>query len=234
LFLLAAGCLDSKTVVKVSRDGSGTIEHTIYMKPQANAKEKPIEEQRAGCAKTATALGEGVTFKSIEALEPREGWKGTRMVYAFQDVTKLRITHLPPMGGKPPDAAEQYRFEFRGGDAPQLTVARPAVKVEKEESSAEQDASTAKDFEGCRVEFQVVVEGTVTKTTATYANEAKTGAVLFRYDLGALYKDKAALAAVRSLCKLTDAKDVAAKLKDAAIVKYLQVEPEERVTIEFK
>jgi len=234
LVLLAAGCLDSKTVVKVSRDGSGTIEQTIYIKPQANVKEKTLEEQRAGCVKMAAAMGEGVSLKSVEAIEPREGWKGLRVVYAFQDVTRLRIGYLPPLSGKPPDAEDQYRFEFRSGDAPQLTVVRPAIKVEKKEASADQDASMAQAFAGCVVEFHVVAEGTVTKLNASYPNEAKTGAVLFRYDVGGVYNDKAALAAIRALCKLTDAKEVATKLQEPTIKKYLQVEPEERVTLEFK
>jgi hypothetical protein len=261
LLLLAAGCLDSKTVVTVSPDGSGTIEQTFYTVPPEGGKERTLDEMRADYAQVARLIGAGVTLKSIEALEPRQGWKGYHIVYAFKDVTRLEITHLPPMSNESSDpgglwelyrfefgsnsladaaglAEELYHFEFRGGDSPQLTVVRPAVRVvdpptvgEKNEKTADNDASL---FAGCHVEFHVAVRGTITKTNATYPNEAKTGALLFHYNMGDLYKDAAALAAVRALCKLKDPKEAAAKLKDATIVKYLQVEPEERVTVEFK
>jgi len=238
--LILWGCLDSKTVLTVNTDGSGTIEQTLYVKSdkeEKGAKEKGPEEVRAECAKTAETMGEGVAVKSVTPLEPRGQWKGFKITYAFTDITKVKVGFLPPLAASMKTADKDLlRFEFQGGAQPKLTIVRPALNMgdQKEEEEKEPPAEMLAAFEGARVEFEVRVNGTITSTNASLVNAEKTGLTLLKEDIGGLLRDKAAMAALKALAKLKDPKEIRDKLQDAAVKKYVQMEPEERVTIEFK
>jgi hypothetical protein len=101
--VLLAGCIESKTVVTVGKDGSGTVEQTVYFKgmplPMAGQKtpssQEMLDAMRAQAAQTAQSMGEGVEVQSVEQLAPRDGWKGMRIVYAFSDIGKLRVGPVP-------------------------------------------------------------------------------------------------------------------------------------------
>jgi hypothetical protein len=119
--LIVGGCLESKTVVTVEKDGSGTVEQTVYYPEMnlggagfqfgadgenstgfefGNAAKKPTAEEelaatRAKAEKAAASMGDGVTLQSVDALPPRDGRKGVRIVYAFKDINKLRLNPMP-------------------------------------------------------------------------------------------------------------------------------------------
>jgi hypothetical protein len=234
--LLAAGCLDSKAVLTVNPDGSATLEHTLYLKKQQGDKEMTLDEMKANVEKGVAQLGEGVTVASVAAAEAREGWRGFQIAYKVADITKLKIGYMPPIGMGKQDEADLMRFAFKGGDAPQLTIVRPPIKVgdDKEEPKEEEAAQMAAAFEGAVLEFHLAVKGTIATTNAEHVNATKTGILLFREDLGGLLKDKAALAAVKAMSKIKDAAALAEKLKDATVQKYVKMQSEPSVVIQFK
>ena len=121
--LVVSGCLKSKTVVTVEKDGSGTVEQTLYY-PEVdlaaggfqfgvegggadgtefgNSANKPTPEEelaatRAQAEQTAAQMGEGVTVQSVEALPANNGQKGVRIVYAFNDINQVHIDPMPEM-----------------------------------------------------------------------------------------------------------------------------------------
>jgi len=236
--LLLVGCLDSKAVLTVNPDGSGTLEHTLYVKQQKEqgAKELTLDEMKANCEKTASSLGEGVKVASVSAAEARAGWKGFKILYTFADVAKVKVGYLPAMGDMKTEAKDLMSFEFKGGAQPVLTIVRPPLSVgdDKEGQKEDDDPQIAAAFEGAKIEFEVRVKGTITKTNAENVTADKAGVVLLREDIGGLLKDKQALAIAKALGKIKDAQALRAKLKDTALAKYVQMEPEPIVTIEFK
>ena len=239
--LLLVGCLDSKTVLTVNKDGSATLVQTLYMKPpQAgmNVKEKTLDEVKADCGKLAPMLGEGVTLKSATALEPRDQWKGYKIVYAVPDVTKLKVGFMPAISPMmKTESKDLLTFEFQGGAEPKLTVVRPPINAggkQGDDEEAEPNPEMVKAFDGMRLAFEVCVNGTITSTNATTVNADKTGVVLLVEDVGGLIKDKEAYAAMKALSKLKDPDAIRTQLKSALIQKYIKFEPEDKVTIQFK
>ena len=115
--LFVSGCLELETVVVVDKDGSGTVEQTVYYpemdlggmsfgvegeeaasfgieEAEPTAEEK-LAATRAQAEKAAAGMGEGVSLQSVEALPPKNGRTGVRIVYAFEDINKLRLDPMP-------------------------------------------------------------------------------------------------------------------------------------------
>ena len=144
--LTAGGCIELKTIVTVEKDGSGTVEQTVYYTEmdagafgmtfdvegaEANgfdfgdAVKKPSEEEklattRAQAEKIAASMGEGVTLQTVEPLPPRNGRKGVRIVYAFKDINKLRVDPLPEvtLGGGGMQIGDAGGPDLGAGDFP--------------------------------------------------------------------------------------------------------------------
>ncbi|MBM4030578.1 MAG: hypothetical protein FJ291_02195 [Planctomycetes bacterium] len=232
--LVLVGCIESKATLTVNPDGSGTLEQTLYIKQQEgqDAKELTVEKVKENCTKGAAQLGEGVTLASVAAAEPRPKWNGFKITYNVADISKLKVGYLPPMGGGKADPDELMTFQFKPG---QLTIVRPPLKVgEEKEGGKDDDAAAAAAFEGANIEFHLRVKGAITTTNAEHVNADKTGLLLFREDLGGLLKDKQALAIAKAMGKIKDPAELRAKLKDATLAKYVQMQSEDTVTIEFK
>lgn len=105
------GCFQMSTIVHVNGDGSGTIDHSMLITRAALAqlrqfsmlgggRNKPIDfvsEEQA--RKMTESLGPGVTYVSSTKTETPLG-EGRRSVYAFTDISTLRINPAPePPGG---------------------------------------------------------------------------------------------------------------------------------------
>src|SRR5438128_472470 len=112
LLVVLTGCIQSKAVLTINKDGSATLEQTAYMAkmdvPGAAAGESPFDEKKlpAQSAEWAKSMGEGVTVKSAAALKDKAGWDGVKLVYAIKDVSKFSVGYLPPIGtemAKPDD-----------------------------------------------------------------------------------------------------------------------------------
>lgn len=214
--LTTAGCIDVSTVVKVQKDGTGQIVQTVFLSPaltgmmgmaQAMGDEKAEppsllnEDELRG---KAAEMGEGVTYESAKEVVGQNGAKGVRAVYAFTDISKVKLNPMSGMDsgqmGVQAEGADNntVTFDFEKGDNPTLVINIPQDKEEGEGEAAkpEGDAeAVAMDipggdaaaeemgkammrqmFDGMRVRFYVMVNGEITDTNASYTeNSRKTG-----------------------------------------------------------
>ena len=103
------GCLQSATLVKVKPDGSGTIEQTMLvnlqtikgmmagmgggqMKESGRARMNEAEFKR-----TAERMG----VKPVSLTPLKEGaFEGSKAIFAFDDITKVRVDQDPNMSGR--------------------------------------------------------------------------------------------------------------------------------------
>jgi hypothetical protein len=107
--LTTGGCFQMTTVLKVNGDGSGTISHRMVYTKAALAQLKqfaafgggrgggdPLSEQQA--RDMTTSIGPGVSYLSSEAVTTPLG-QGREAIYAFTDVSTLRISTQPATPG---------------------------------------------------------------------------------------------------------------------------------------
>jgi hypothetical protein len=110
--IFLVGCLQSTTVVKVNADGSGTLENQTVMTSAALVQMRqltgalrgadaqaldPFSEDQARAI--AAQMGDGVTLLSTAPIKTTAA-EGRYTVYAFRDITKLRVSQAPaPPGG---------------------------------------------------------------------------------------------------------------------------------------
>jgi len=108
--VLCSGCIDATTLVTVKKDGSGTIEESVYI---SKAVEQMLKEMTAAMGgETASApktsqidesklkakaakMGAGVRFVSANEVKKADGSMGTREVYAFSDIRTLKLQSDP-------------------------------------------------------------------------------------------------------------------------------------------
>ena len=163
---LITACIDSTTTISVRKDGSGTITEKVFisksfmsmmegMFSQMAAKEggeKNNTESEIDIEKykgKAAQMGESVTFISARAITREDGSKGTKVVYAFKDVSKLKVEAEPdnPVGDKmagtvgaekvKEEKKSPIRFDFIKGRKPKLIIYMPQDKEKKAAEKAD-------------------------------------------------------------------------------------------------
>ena len=103
-----SACINSSTLVKVKPDGSGTIEQTLLVNTQAlkglmgglgggQMKETGSSGPNEADFKRA-ADRMGVRLVSSTPLK-ENGFEGSKAIFAFDDITKVRVDQDPQMGG---------------------------------------------------------------------------------------------------------------------------------------
>ena len=112
LLLLAAGalsgCFQSLVLLKVNKDGSGTLEETMLLTDAFSQMIATLSGQEADGGQSrdvdearlrekAQAMGEGVRLVSAEPVKDDKG-TGYRAVYSFPDVNKIRVNQQPNAG----------------------------------------------------------------------------------------------------------------------------------------
>ena len=205
------GCLQIERNVRVKPDGSGTIEETMVMGKEMLAQMKQMEaafggDKGAGAKAhpsstydetklraQAAKLGEGVTFVSGKPMSTATG-EGYSAIYAFKDVTKLRI-EAEASGAMPSGAGEMKAggkngpivFAFTKGKVAELTIqqpkpkepaAAPAAKPDPADAAAESMSDAMlpmmqQMLKGMRMALHVQVEGKIVDTNAEYRDGAK-------------------------------------------------------------
>jgi hypothetical protein len=164
---VTAGCMDVTTDVFVRKDGSGTITETAYFSPMLMQMTQEMAQGMGegseglplfdpeSLEEKAPVMGEGVSFVSSEEIAHEDGRKGYRVVYAFQDVSRLRLRGTPDSpagppgmpapgmgvpgmtgtGGAPAPAEEEppITFAFAPGSTPTLSVHLPRPEPPAEE-----------------------------------------------------------------------------------------------------
>ncbi len=240
--------------VLVQKDGSGSVEQTLYVKqvalPMGGSAQQPkltpeqeLQLARQQCAAMAKRMGEGVTVKSVEQLEPRGEWKGVKAVYAFADVNKLNLPVVPQAGPVKAAADAAIHFGFAKGAPSKLTVAMPPMQAPAQGGPGQADMAGGEEMinamlpmllEGSRIVLKIQVEGRITETDATYVNARRDAVGLIRVNLDGVAKDPVAMEAVKSFQKIKDPLLLQKRLLEADIGKYFNFETKPKIQIEFQ
>ncbi len=222
---LCTGCIRSATLIKVQADGSGTVEQTMLvnlgmMKGMlgglgGQTTEKSGGMNEADMRRTAARMGEGVTFVSATPIKAEDGFEGAKAIYAFTDVSKLRVDQDPNLSGSstgglstPPKSGNPVTFAFaKGGDgASTLTISlndKPqgdATKADSPQGGPDMDNPQMLDmmksmFKGFRIGIDVEVAGKILKTNADHVTGSRV--TLLEMDMEALLQDEAKLKEVQ-------------------------------------
>ena len=146
LTAFAAGCIESTTVVKLNKNGSGTIaveeffsqQLTQMMEMGGQMAAGAMGATNAGAAKAVDQLAmfnEAITKKAEQlgdvklvsktAKNNAAGWKGYLLTYSFTDINKVKIA-----GGGDPNEAEgssdAWKCQFKAGSPAVLTLGSDA------------------------------------------------------------------------------------------------------------
>jgi hypothetical protein len=223
LAIVLTGCINSGTLVKIKPDGSGTIEQTLLVNLQAlkglfaGLDPKGEVKQSGGVLNEAEfkRAAERMGVRPVSLTPMKEGgFEGAKAVFAFDDISKVRVDQDPPMsggGGRASAANNPIRFNFvRQGGSSVLTISVD----EKSLNDATTKAGTAADsgampkldpamlgmiktmFQGFRIAIDLEVEGTIVKTNADYVTGSRV--TLVEVDMAALLADESKLQALQS------------------------------------
>lgn len=251
LFLLATGCIDSTMTVNVKKDGSGTITQEMLISPAASAmmnsagaggkNQFNIEEAAARAA--TTKLGEGVTYVSSEEISSENGSKGSRIVYSFDDVSKISVGGVIDGASGPVKASkegnEKISFSFKKGKVPTLTIRIPqqepkaAADAKAEEAQPDPNdpmmAMMMSMMKDLRMRMLVTVEGGPKKTNASFKGDDGT-ITLMDMGLGKIMSDPVKMKKLQSLGQEQDPMAAAQQLNEFEEVKF---ETQKEITISF-
>jgi hypothetical protein len=220
LTLLLVGCLQVETKINVAKDGSGTINEKVLlsrtfvnmMKEFAQAFQDSTSTEEFSLFKEdeikadAKDYGEDVKYVSHELISD-DNWEGFEVVYAFNDITKIKIQPDPGskvgMGdeeGETTADEEYYFFKFNKGDVSELIIDRPSIELNSEseenkdtvETSEQNDEEMGEEalkmMEGMKINIAIQVDGNIASTNASYVDGSKI--TLFQMDFGEMMKDK--------------------------------------------
>jgi len=216
---LCTGCIRSATVINVKADGSGTVEQTMLvnlglMKGMlgglgGQSTPAPGALNEADLKRTAARMGEGVTYVSAEPVKSPDGFEGSKAIYAFTDVTKLRVDQDPNLSGSttggistPPKDSNPVTFAFAkaGGvntltvslkDEPKADAKAPAPTGGPDMDNPQMMEMMKSMFKGFKVSIDVVVAGAIVKTNADHVSGSRV--TLLEMDMETLLKDEAKL-----------------------------------------
>jgi hypothetical protein len=255
---LCTGCIRSTTLIKVKADGSGTVEQTMLMNVGmvkgmfgglgGQPTETPGTVNEADLQRAAQRMGEGVTFVSAAPLKSEDGFEGSKAIFAFTDITKLRVDQDPNLSGSttggistPPKNSNPVTFAFAKGTdgASTLTVTlndKPKTDAAPNASPGGPDMDNPQMldmmksmFKGFKIGIDVEVAGKILKTNADHV--AGSRVTLLEMDMEALLQDEAKLKQVqKALGPTASVSELKPYLKD---VKGLKVN-DPVVTIAFR
>jgi hypothetical protein len=157
VILALTGCFQVETVIKVNRDGSGTVEESMLMSKKAIAQLTGLMQDFAGqdgkkpkekppvfdlydppqLKARAARMGEGVSYLSGRRVEEKE-FQGYRATYAFKDINRLVMHQNPGKDlaggaatiddGSKPDKVPVI-FRFSKGTPSTLTISHQREKA---------------------------------------------------------------------------------------------------------
>jgi hypothetical protein len=190
------GCFQSSTLIHVKADGSGTIEQRTVLTEAAVDQLRTFAilgggnpdavdpTSEANVRTMAAAIGQGVTYVSSTPIDEGKG-HGRNTVYAFTDISQLRISEQPNLPGnlKLPAAA--------GGDTPpiafvmsrtpsgnallRLLVPRPPIFAsdangQTQPPTADQIMMVKQLLAGARLTVLLEPEGRIVQTTSPFVD----------------------------------------------------------------
>ena len=186
--VLLSGCFQVHRTINVKKDGSGTIEEKFLVttemgKNMGGQNLYDVEKLEAD----AVTFGENVSYVSSKEIE-ENGLKGYMAVYAFDDITKLKLdTNLAAkaLQGTGMQAEKEYiTFDFKKGKTSQLTITfppkpdEPAGEEYMEETSktlSEEDQQQSIEmvkamYAGMKLSFKIKFNGKIKDSNAMYVD----------------------------------------------------------------
>jgi len=195
LLLFLSGCFQVEYVIKVNKDGSGTIEKTVLLSQELmqmsrnfgggkfdkNNDESAYHDIQE-LKKEAVKIGENVKYISSKPMKSDDK-VGYHVVYSFSDITKTNINENP--AGDMMDFSEKDKekenmhFKFQKGKTSELTIIFPHddddETTEYEEKNKDNSPVSSKDlkmmrgmYKGMKISIKVIVDGKIVNTNATY------------------------------------------------------------------
>ena len=253
------GCIETTTLVRVNKDGSGEVEETFLMgteilqmlmdfgEPQeegADADFGLLDKEKL--AKRAHDMGEGVSLKSAEKISTEKS-QGYKAVYSFSDINKLRVNQNPgenvpsdDQGGDPPKR-ELITFEFKkgsGGKPASLTIINPQREPEEEQKEAGAEAA-GDEAEGMLEMFKQIFQDMKINVAVEVAGKIKeTNAtyqdgstiVLMELDFSKIVQDEEAFKKL-ALSETESLEKTKEIIKD---IPGIRVELQDRIEVKFK
>jgi hypothetical protein len=205
LAMLGAGCIESRMVVNVNKDGTGTIVTEDFMSPQMTGMMESFSQMGAvsnavgsvpdplamfadQIEKKGAELGGKAKLTKKEAKTNAAGWKGFALTYSFDDVAQV----LLPIGGgdKEKDTKENFKVEFKPGSPAVLRlVPPPQAAATPSAAPAEADTPPGMDAQmgammgpmlaGMRISMEIRVNGKIVKSDAPNLTADKKGVTIF-------------------------------------------------------
>jgi hypothetical protein len=226
LAVFLSGCINSSTLVKVKPDGSGTIEQSMLV--NAAALKGLLAGMGGGQVKEGGGPGtlneadfkrmaERMGVKPVSLTPLKDGgFEGAKAVFAFDDITKIRVDQDPQMGavggsmGTTTGSKESpIRFTFaKQGASSVLTIAFDEKKAAGATSEMQSKTPSIDSidpqmmqmvktmFQGFKVGVDLEVEGKIVKTNADYVNGSRV--TLLEIEMAGLFEDEAKLKALQS------------------------------------
>jgi len=247
--LACGGCFQMTTVMKLQGDGSGTIEHRMLFTTQALQQLRQFSALGGGRGQTldptseqqardmVSALGPGVTYVSSTPVTTAIG-QGRDAVYAFTDVSQLRLAAQPPAPGGAAIRAqglstdgETLTFsltrEPNGNAVLHINVPQPAIldAMSSNAATPQQIEMVRKMLAGARVSLAVEPAGTLVRTSSPFVDGPRV--TLLEIDLDQVLQNDVVVERLQA-AKTPD--DLRAAVKD---VPGLKVSLEREITIEF-
>ncbi len=215
--IVLMGCIETTTLIRVNRDGSGTIENTVIisknfidlMSSMGGDSESSSDENdfldEEELKEKALNMGQGVTLMSAEKVSSEKG-SGYKAVYSFKDINKIRINQnpgenipIPSAGGPEEESVEEYIFfDFKKGNPATLTISKPAEILEPEEVEGAGESPMDDDpamldmlktlYQDMKIGIAVEVQGTIVETNATYREGSRI--TIIEMDFGKLLEDE--------------------------------------------
>jgi hypothetical protein len=218
-----SACINSASLIKVKPDGSGTIEQTLLVNLAAvkglmaglgagQGKENESMLNEAEFKRTAERMG----VRPVSLTPVKQGnFQGAMAVYAFDDISKVRVDQDPQMAGAAKGkfvssgaASNPIRFGLtRQGGTSVLTItvdekvaseatakAQEAPSLDKVDPAMLQMIKTM--FEGFHINIDLEVDGKIVKTNADYVNGSRI--TLLEVDMAGVFEDEAKLKTLQS------------------------------------
>jgi hypothetical protein len=249
--IATSACFQMTTVLKVNGDGSGTINHRMVYTKAALQQLKsfaalggrggaadPLSEQQA--RDLTASIGPGVTYTSSELITTPLG-QGREAVYAFTDVSQLRISTQPAAPGginlkvqgvsTQPSASESITFtmthEANGNAVLHIHVPEPNyLDFFGSPQAAQQIGMIKTMLAGARVSLAAEPGGTLVKSSSPFVEGPRV--TLLDIDLDTVLADETLLPRIQAVAATpAEAKAVLLSAKGLKI----NLDPE--ITIEF-
>ena len=198
-FVLAS-CIEIKSTVIVSKDGTATIEESVLMGAQLAGmiqggqgdQLKGLVMDKEKAAERAKKLGEGVTVKSHEEVKTPDGKSGVKVVFAVADLSKLKYVPFEPEQEGKPSTTAPMTFALSGST---LTITNPDADKKKggdaakPKKSAEQTAMMKSQmammkpmFAGMHVAVEVKAANGISSSSASHLKDGTISYMEIQFD----------------------------------------------------